>query len=258
MAMRLEQEQEELLVLLVEAARNVPREEREPFTAIGSATRRQHILMHRGLRGTDAGAYLGDIEILARAGLLHLRPSHSSAVQFDITPHGYDLYASLKQRVDEPVQIVEDGIRSYFDAAAFRTAYPEAYKKWLEAESMLWKSDSLDHLTTIGHLCREALQEFADALVTSRGIAPLSADKAKTVARIRAALDQAQAQAIGSTTKDFLAALLAYWGTISDLVQRQEHGSAREGQPLVWEDGRRVVFQTAIVMFEIARVLSQA
>jgi hypothetical protein len=47
-----------------------------------------------------------------------------------------------------------------------------------------------------------------------------------------------------------------YWGTVNDLIQRQEHGAQREGGALAWEDGRRVVFQTAIVMFEIDRSLS--
>jgi hypothetical protein len=45
------------------------------------------------------------------------------------------------------------------------------------------------------------------------------------------------------------------YATVSDLVQRQEHAGQREGEPLVWEDGRRIVFQTAIVMFEIDRSL---
>ena len=48
---------------------------------------------------------------------------------------------------------------------------------------------------------------------------------------------------------------MTYWGTVSDLVQRQEHGAQREGKQLVWEDARRVVFQTANVMFEIDRSL---
>lgn len=54
----------------------------------------------------------------------------------------------------------------------------------------------------------------------------------------------------------FLDALLAYWGTASDLVQRQEHGNQKVGAALLWEDGRRVVFQTAMVMYEIERALS--
>ena len=58
---------------------------------------------------------------------------------------------------------------------------------------------------------------------------------------------------LGETHQAFLHALLTYWGTVSDLVQRQEHGAVRDKEPLTWEDTRRVVFQTAIVMFEIAR-----
>jgi hypothetical protein len=56
--------------------------------------------------------------------------------------------------------------------------------------------------------------------------------------------------------KPFLEALIAYWGTVSDLIQRQEHGSQKEGKELVWEDGRRVVFQTAMVMLEFDKSLS--
>ena len=43
-----------------------------------------------------------------------------------------------------------------------------------------------------------------------------------------------------------------------DLVQRQEHGGQKEGEPLGWEDGRRVVFQTANVMVELHRATEQA
>lgn len=52
-----------------------------------------------------------------------------------------------------------------------------------------------------------------------------------------------------------LDALLVYWGAVNDLIQRQEHGATKEGEALRWEDGRQVVFQTAVVMFEIARAI---
>jgi hypothetical protein len=52
-----------------------------------------------------------------------------------------------------------------------------------------------------------------------------------------------------------LEALVPFRGTVSDLVQRQEHGGQREGAPLRWEDGRRLVFQTAVIMFEIDSAL---
>lgn len=81
-------------------------------------------------------------------------------------------------------------------------------------------------------------------------------DKAKTVARLRAVLNQ-HADQLGTTAKPFLDALLAYWGTVNDLVQRQEHGGQKEGAVLLWEDGRRVVFQTAVVMYEVDQGLSR-
>ena len=60
------------------------------------------------------------------------------------------------------------------------------------------------------------------------------------------------------TERAFLAALLAYWGTVIDLVQRQEHGALREGTPLIWRDAKRVVLQCAIVMYELDEAISLA
>ena len=62
---------------------------------------------------------------------------------------------------------------------------------------------------------------------------------------------------MGDTEKSFLEALLNFWRTVSELVQRQEHGGQKENEPLVWEDGRRVVFQTAMVMYEVDSSLSR-
>jgi hypothetical protein len=60
---------------------------------------------------------------------------------------------------------------------------------------------------------------------------------------------------LGEARSHLLDALLAYWGEVNDLLQRQEHGGQKEGEPLTWEDGRRAVFHTAIVMYEIDRTL---
>jgi hypothetical protein len=85
------------------------------------------------------------------------------------------------------------------------------------------------------------------------GVHDVPSDPANTVARIRAVLDT---KALGEAHGAMLKALLAHWGTVSDLVQRQEHGAQKEGETLTWEDTRRVVAQTAVVMFEIARVVA--
>jgi hypothetical protein len=126
----------------------------------------------------------------------------------------------------------------------------------LQAESLLWECDSREQLTAIGHFCREALQEFATALADEHQPADVDKDIQHTVARIKAVLGLRRGD-LGKTEKQFLDALITYWGTVSDLSQRQEHGAQKEGELLIWEDSRRVVFQTAIVMFEVDRSLSR-
>lgn len=153
-----------------------------------------------------------------------------------------------------PTQYVEDTVLAYLDADAFQNRYPSAYQKWSRAARLLSFSDWQAQTTTMGHLVREALQEFITVQVDIYKPPDIEPDKAKTVARLRAILNRKR-QERGQRSSDFLDALLAYWGTVSDLVQRQEHGAQREGEPLEWEDARRIVFQTAVVMFEIDRAL---
>jgi hypothetical protein len=105
-------------------------------------------------------------------------------------------------------------------------------------------------------LCREAIQEFSTGLVELYASSFVEMDKTKTVARVKAILDLCESQ-LRNTERPFLDALLVYWGTVNDLIQRQEHGSHKEGETLVWADGRRVVLQTAIVMLEIDSSLSR-
>jgi hypothetical protein len=53
-------------------------------------------------------------------------------------------------------------------------------------------------------------------------------------------------------------ALVAYWGTVSDLANRQAHGARREKETLKVEDARRLIFHTMLVMFEVDRLLSKS
>lgn len=250
----LEQEQEELLSALVEAARNVPRNQRRKFMFI--ECQQDSWVQHPGLPDRTLEAYKGDIETLAYEGLLAISYSRNT-LNFDVTPQGFKYYEQMKQHAGQPAQRIETAIRDYLVADHFRQKYLKAYQKWAEAEAMLWASDSEHQFTTIGHLCREAIQEFATALVEQHQPSDVDKDKAHTVARIRAVLNLRKDQ-LGSEERPFLDALLAYWGTVSDLIQRQEHGAQKEGEALVWEDGRRVVFQTAVVMFEIDRAIPRA
>jgi hypothetical protein len=253
---RLQPEQEELLCRLVEAYWNVDRDHRQQFYLHPQRKSEPNMsIQHPGLPGGTSYVYMGDIIVLTRAGLLF--SSNAGTIHgFDITPEGFDYYDGLKKSIQEPGQRIENHIRSYIDTAAFQQKYPTAFKKWTYAECMLWSTDSDEKLATIGHLCREAIQEFTEALVVKFQPPDIGNDKALTVKRLKGVL-HIQKEKLGTKEIPFLEALITYWGTVSDLIQRQEHGGLREQTPLIWEDARRIVFQTVIVMYEVDRAVSK-
>lgn len=248
----LEPEQEELLSSIVEAVRNTPREERQKFLVI--QTNRGDFLHHPSMKKGENRIYYGDVEELGRQELLAIGFSSGGTPNFDVTSLGFRYYEHLKRGKGESAQRVETTIREYLNSPEFRARYHEAFAKWSSAEDLLWQTDTHQQLTTIGHLCREALQGFITTLVERYQPPDVNTDKTKTVARLKTVFGFNSAQ-LGTTKKDFLEALLAYWGTVNDLIQRQEHGAYKDGEQLVWEDARRVVFQTMIIMFEIDKTL---
>ena len=248
----LESDQEELLIRLVEAARSLPSGQREKFTFSRSLA--EDSLLHSGVRKDPRRIYYGDVEALVREELLAVSYGSGGSPLFEITPLGFQHYEHLKRRTGDAVGRIEETVRRFLDAPEFQRKYPTGYQKWSQAEELLWQTDTEQQLTTIGRLCREAIQGFSRVLVDHHKPSFVTDDKAKTVALVRALLHMRRQQ-LGSTERRFLDALLAYWGTINDLVQRQEHGALKQGEQLAWEDARRVVFQTAIVMFEIDKVI---
>jgi len=78
---------------------------------------------------------------------------------------GFSYYEERKREGSEPARQVEQGIATYLDSGRFQVAYPDAYARWREAADLLWGADSERELSTIGHKCREAIQEFVTALV---------------------------------------------------------------------------------------------
>jgi len=250
----LEEEQKELFIKMVENARDLPRNERlwiylekavGGYLTIENTDTRQHKL---------EDVIDSDLDELAGNKLLRNTFRYTDAKSFAITPQGFQYYEWLMKQQGKPVERIEKSILKYIEIDTFKTTYSEAYKKLKLAEDKLWASDSPEHFTAIGHHCREAMQEFADRLYQEVFGNGSDENKASTIKRLRAILDKKEKE-IGKTVKPFLEALLAYWGTLSDLVQRQEHGAQKEGEPLTWEDTRRVVFQTVNVMVELDRTL---
>jgi integrase len=165
-------------------------------------------------------------------------------IQRRVTPEG--LRKSRGAHRDNEAGRFEKSIAEYVSAEAFRLRYPVPHRKWSEAHQLLETApDSL--ASAIGHLCREAVEEFSDELVQRYDVGPFESNKTK--AKVRAVF--ATQEELSPSVRKSLEALVAYWETVSDLVQRQEHG-----RRLAAEDGRRIVFQTMLVMREIDLTLS--
>jgi hypothetical protein len=199
-----------------------------------------------------------DLEYLGACGLLQIKGHPGgNQVDFTVSPQGFERYEEIHQRAAAPLQQVDSHIRSYLESPEFRSQFPLAFQRWNEAADLLWASDSADHLTAIGHKAREAMQEFASGLVERHRPSDVNADPTKTLDRVSAVLKMYRAS-LGERRVALLNSLFDFWRATVNLVQRQEHGGQKEGEPLGWEDGRRVVFQTANVMVELSRAGEQA
>lgn len=245
----LEKEQEKFLFTIVEASRNVPGGKRYPFSIVSSS--QGDYLQHPGLPDGEIKFYMTDLIILQTHGCI----VNISQSRFDIHPHGYKYYEYLKKKLGEPIDQVEKEYINYVNSHEFRKEYSSAYEKWVESENLLWESDTIKQLTKIGHLSREAIIEFIDVLVNKINPPYIDKQKDKTKNRLKSIIKY-KSENLCKTEIPFLFALYDYWEKISDLIQREEHGAIKEGETLIWEDGRRVIFHTMIVMYELDRALS--
>ena len=246
---RLEPEQGELLGRLVGAARSVE-SSRRMFTL---ASRPPHGDFITGA-GLERPVLRTDVQALQRCDVIRPLMEWDGGMQFVITPLGFTLIDDRADR--EPVARLEATIVGYLDSRAFASAYPLALQRWKEAAELLWSSSVAAELTTIGHKLREAVQEFATALVEGFGIADADPNPAHTVTRLTAVIART-AKHQSRAARRVLDALVTYWGEVNDLLQRQEHGAQKEGEPLETEDARRAVFHTALVMYEIDRLVGR-
>ncbi len=116
-------------------------------------------------------------------------------MRFDVTPLGSKYYEHLMNQIGEPIEKLEKSLTGYLDVECFQRTYAIAYQKWRDAEQLLWAADSSQQLlTTIGHLCREAMQEFASTLMERYRLQEAYPDKSKTIARIAQRLKCAKAK----------------------------------------------------------------
>ena len=250
----LQPEQEQLLSSLVEAARSVRGTNRAKFILL--EVMGGPLIKHLGLPESFIRAYKGDVEILGHNGLLLLSFNKSGSLIFDVMPEGFRYYEDLKRRQGRPLERVQSTLREYITTGNFAADHPSAYQKWSEAEELLWSTDSERQTSTVGHLCREAVQEFATSLVLKYLPQDVDSDKAHHKARLKAVFAK-EYDRLGKTLGPFLDALINYWDKLNDLIQRLEHANKKADRPVTWEDARLVVFQTLNAMIEIDRALSR-
>jgi hypothetical protein len=245
----LEPEQTSLLSWMIETERDLPREQQVGFSLVNAL--QSYFLLHPFITERPV-VRPGDLDSLAEVRLLRRKYQRKSR-GYEVTPLGRRYYGHLKILSGEPAERTPAEIKQYMVSDAFQSIYVAAYERWTHAESELWVAENEAQFTRIGHTCREALQSFADILARSTVLSQsIPSDPAKTVIRIRAVLELSFPP---DRLRAFLEALLKYWQAVSDIVQRQEHGAAKLGDPITWEDTRRVVFQTMIVMYEIDRAI---
>ena len=245
----------ELLCLLVEAAKSV--EQKRPFDALPPALGANlGEVLHDGLPGKKLSVYIGDVRELADLGLLTIRHTGlNGEFRFDVSTAGFTAYAAVRSETTKQVEQVEAVMRTFLESAVFQQRYPAALDKWLAAARALWAADTDAPLTEVGHLCRESMQYFADCLVARLPAGAVKPAATQTVNRVRAVLSYVRPQ-LSEKVHAFLDSLLNYWGCVQDLIQRQEHGALKEHEKLLWEDARRVVFQSLIIMYEVDRAVS--
>jgi hypothetical protein len=253
-------EQEELLVTLVEAARNVPRPQQQFVLYVDSGPDQiagtRAAIVGEPLEG-ELAVLEGDVQALFNAGLLDRGTMiwGEPTQPFTISAAGFAHYEEMRQRPADPGVAIEEETRRYLDGT-FKDRFPEAYARLAAAEQMLWKADAADNYTTIGHKLREATQQFATEMVQRHQVADAQPDPAKTKNRLRAVVES-QRDRLGTARSDLLKALAEYQDAVNDLVQRQEHGDQKPGEALTWEDARAAVFHTALLLYEYDRLLNQ-
>lgn len=241
----MEPEEEALLRTLVESSRSVPRDQRGGFLVLhmDNAT----LVRHAGLGTVPLDEHaLRDLE---DRGFIRVTNRRRNAYAFDLRKEALGAYEALMESLAGSIEFVATEAIIYVSERLTAPPFDKATEQWRRAQDMLWTDNP--SWSEVGHNLREAMMSFAGAAVALTTGQAAEGDPAKTVDRIRAALARGAAKRSDSLAKS----LVAIWGTASDLVQRLEHGAAKEGEELTFEDARAAVFAVAFAMSEIARTL---
>lgn len=158
---------------------------------------------------------------------------------------------------------IEEYLRSYLEDERFRSTHPLACGRWIVAWELLWCADSRAKVIAVGQRAREAIQAFGVSLLEA--CTPLAMDarwpellteRARRTGPLEAVIGvtEAYGEELGHERSELLGGLLEHWRALSEELGGHEDGSRPER--LRWEDGRRLVLFTALVMVEVDRSFS--
>jgi hypothetical protein len=161
----------------------------------------------------------------------------------------------------EDFEGIEDYLRAYLEDQRFRSAHPLACGRWVVAWEMLWCADSKAKVIDVGHRACDAMAAFSSSLIEL--CTPLAMDAQwpellTGVAPPQEPLEglltvtEAYRQQLGEERFGLLHALVGQWRGLLERVLRHEDAPAVD-ERLTWEDGRRLVLFTALVMVETDR-----
>ncbi|HWX98154.1 MAG TPA: hypothetical protein VNZ01_15030 [Solirubrobacteraceae bacterium] len=162
-------------------------------------------------------------------------------------------------------QRIDEYLRAYIEDERFRSTHPLAYGRWLVAWEMLWCADSRAKLIAVARRAPDAMRAFASSLLehcTPLAMDPDWPDLLADDSRRPDPLDDlksvtdAYREQLGAERSQLLLGLLDRWLALLQNVRRHEQGSPRPPERLRWEDGRRLVLFTALVMVEFDRSFS--
>jgi len=191
------------------------------------------------------------VESLEKRGLVK---AHKVAGPWGIKPTYWGRQEIREWKADQgPEALLEEKRR--FAESTVERLYPTAFAHLRKAMKVLCEGTDETDWSTVGHDCRLAMQDFAQAVYERFYPAakqePLSLEK--SVEKIRRVL--ARQPKTSQTLASMVEALLTYWGTVTDYVQRAEHRSQKEGGQITEEDAKRCILYSYLVLAEITNIL---
>lgn len=191
---------------------------------------------------------------LAKDKLIDIRHHDSSTTKTTVILKrtGIIRYNEIIKIKKNPILMINSYLKDFLTKGELQQKYPKAFKRWTEADELLWIGKSDNH-TTIGHKCRECLQEFASELIIKLKIENADENSKNIKNRLKSVLKDCN---IGKTIPKFIDRFYSYIDIVNDLVQKQEHGASKESEDLSWNDSRRVVFHTALIMLEVDSLIT--